>query len=178
MNSIIGADRLAKKFIKLADGVADKEFLNIVRTVNKGVVQANAKLLCPVNHGELRASISEKAEQTSTGIRAMTYTNKESASYVEFGTGPRGEASHEGISPEVNPTYSQHGWGIPVDKIDPADAEKYHWGKRLYNGKEYYMTSGQPAQPFLYPALKNNEEVVTSQISRRLVSKIRKEARK
>ena len=96
----------------------------MVKAVNKGVVQANAKLLCPVNHGELRASISEKAEQTSTGVRVMTYTNKESASYVEFGTGPRGEASHEGISPKVTPTYSQHGGGFLENEIVPMQMQK------------------------------------------------------
>lgn len=175
---IKNADKLMNKFIALSDSVADEEFKKIVDRSNKGIVQAYAKLMCPVNHGELREHIFTSIEQGNGRTTATTFTNKESAIYVEFGTGPIGQANHEGISPTVTPAYSQHGWGIPADKVDAADAEMYKWPKREYGGKEFYMTSGQPAQPFMYPALKNNEGKVKNEIAKKLAKKIVKEAKK
>lgn len=171
-------DKLGRKITDLANMVRGDDVKKIFDSTNKQIVQAYAKLLCSVNHGELRNSIKTSIEMTQDHIRAETFTNKKHAPYVEFGTGPVGEANHEGISPEFTPSYSQHGWGIPADKVDPADAEMYKWPKRTYNGKEYYMTSGQPAQPFLYPALKNNEGKVKKALAKKLVKKIHKEAKK
>ena len=65
-------------------------------------VQKNAKLLCPVDDGELRGSIKEKGQISAEGVECKVYTNKEYSPYVEFGTGERGRASNidrpEGIS--------------------------------------------------------------------------------
>lgn len=171
-------DKLGRKITDLANMVRGDDVKKIFNSTNKQIVQVYAKLLCPVNHGELRNSIKTSIEMTSDHIMASTFTNKEYASYVEFGTGPIGQANHEGISPDFVPSYSQHGWGIPADKVDPADAQMYKWPKRKYNGKEYYMTSGQPAQPFMYPALKGNEGKVKKTLAAKLVKKIHKEAKK
>lgn len=158
--------------------VTEDDLKASLNRTNKGIVQAWAKLLCPVNHGELRNSIKTSIEQTGTRIAATTFTNKEEAVYVEFGAGPIGEANHEGISPEVSPAYSQHGWGIPASEVDEADAEMYKWPKRTYGGKDYYMTSGQPAQPFMYPALKNNEGRVKKELTKQLIKQIKKVAKR
>lgn len=173
--TIKNINSLKAKINNLQRLVTDDDLKKIVDKANKIYVQAEAKLLCSVNHGELRNSIRTSSEIHSDMITAITYTNKSYASYIEFGTGPVGQSNHEGISPEINPSYSQHGWGIPADKVDSSDAERYHWPKRIYNGKEYYMTSGQPAKPFLYPALKNNEVKVKDEIARGLVKKVKKE---
>lgn len=174
---------IEEKLLKKLDDInfTDEEFMKIVDKVNKGVVQASAKLNCPVKEnggGELRNSIQTSASVLGGMVTAETFTNKEHAGYVEFGTGPVGQEHHEGISPEVNPSYVQHGWGIPADKVDPADAELYKWPKRTYGGKDYYMTSGQPARPFMYPALKNNEKLVSDQVGKEIVKKLKKGAGK
>lgn len=65
-------------------------------------VQKNAKLLCPVDTGELRNSIKESGEIIGDDINCQVYTNCDHAPYPEFGTGERGRESNidrpEGIS--------------------------------------------------------------------------------
>ena len=65
------------------------------------LVQASAKEEAPVRRfgsggGELRQSILTQMEIYSDRMVAICYTNKEYAPYVEFGTGPNGEAHHAG----------------------------------------------------------------------------------
>ena len=65
------------------------------------LVQASAKEEAPVRRfgsggGELRQSIMTQMETYSDRMVAICYTNKEYAPYVEFGTGPSGEAHHAG----------------------------------------------------------------------------------
>lgn len=130
-------------------------------------VQGAAKKLCRVNHGELRESIHVDMEYEGVVCRGVCYTNKSYAPYVEFGTGPNGQASHDGVSPDVPVAYNQKGWMIPGNAMSLRDAEKYGLG--VVEGKDGapigYLTKGQAARPFLYPALKNNEKEVDQIIS-------------
>lgn len=129
-------------------------------------VRNTAVMLCPVNHGELRQSIKTMVEPTRDGARGVCYTNNEHAVYVEFGTGPQGEENHNGISPDVQPTYTQQGWWIPGNDIPPQDAERYHWLKsESKEGETFYYTNGQPAQPYMYPALKMNENTIRKNLA-------------
>lgn len=138
-SNIKGVDSLFKKLNNL-----DRVFQSgaIERAVQRSckTVQGEAKLLCPVDKGELRNSISTKVETSSNGVIGKVYTNKEYAPYVEFGTGSKGEASYDG---DISVTYNAE------------------W-------------AGQPAQPYLYPALKNNEEVVLKDIRKDIAEEIRK----
>lgn len=170
---IQGLDKLMRKYGELSEQVAGEVMERAVGASAK-LVQGEAKLLCPVNHGELRRGVRTMVEQQDDKTIGVVYNNVSHAMFVEFGTGPVGEENHSGISPAVPPAYSQHGWGIPGDAVEASDVEKYHWPERTYDGKTYYMTSGQPAQPFMYPALKNNEERVTRNISNYLAREIRK----
>lgn len=129
---------------------------------------------CPVNHTELQESIMTMVQPYNGGIRAACYTNARHAAYVEFGTGPQGQEHHEGISPNVQPTYTQQGWWFPGKDIDPADAEKYHWPKSEGPDGVFYYTDGQPAQPFMYPALKRNEDTIKANLSAALKTEIKK----
>ncbi|MEF9840328.1 MAG: HK97 gp10 family phage protein [Lachnospiraceae bacterium] len=148
-DSIKGLDSFLKKLNTLQAEVA-KEVTKQVKREGKAV-QGNAKQLCPVNKygtgGELRQSIKEKTEIEDSLIRSTVFTTKKYAGYVELGTGPIGQDNHEGISPEVNPTYSQKGWTYYDSELD-----------------KFIHTKGQPAQPYMYPALKDYEEVVTKNI--------------
>lgn len=100
------------------------------------VIRDEARALCPVDTGDLRRSIIAYADQKGTEVHGGVLVGSEYGAYVEFGTGPRGEASHAGISPDVHPTYHPEGW--------------------TYQGEdgEFVHTRGHPAQPFLYPAAK------------------------
>ena len=96
-------------------------------------MQASAKEEAPVRRfgsggGELRQSILTQMEIYSDRMVAICYTNKEYAPYVEFGTGPNGEAHHAGISPDVHPVYKQRGWVIPADAMSVEAAQSYGFG--------------------------------------------------
>lgn len=168
-----GLDKLMKKYNSLDNAVVGK---GLERTVGASIkmVQGEAKLLCPVNDGELRQSIKTDIETQDGKVTGIAYTNKKHAPYVEFGTGPVGEADHAGISPTVSPSYTQSPWWIHESQVDKETAEKYHWFYLDTPEGRFYQTSGQAAQPFMYPALKNNEERATRNISNYLAKEIRK----
>lgn len=88
------------------------------------------------------------------------WTNRAYAPYVEFGTGPKGQADHAGISPEVTPVYTQAPWWIHESQIDRRTAEKYRWFYIDTPQGRFYQCTGQPAHPFLYPALHDNEDKI------------------
>lgn len=158
-DNIKGLDSFFKKLNNLPAGIT-KEVAKQVKRDGK-VVQVSAKLLCPVQSGELRQSIKEKTELLEDGaVRSTVFTNKKHAAYVELGTGPIGQEHHEGISPEVNPAYSQKGWSYYDAELD-----------------EFIHTRGQPAQPYLYPALKNYEKTVTKNIKSAIKTGLKKECK-
>lgn len=124
-------------------------------------VQAAARLRAPGNSGHLRQNIVHDFEQGHFSATSKVHTNNVSyAEYVEHGTGPEGMKNHEGISPNVTPAYRMTPWWIPESEIDPGLAEQYHWPSIDTPEGKFYKCSGQPARPYLYPALKDNEETV------------------
>lgn len=152
---IQGMVELGNKLDKISDA-------DIKTAVGKCIklVQANAKQLCPVGDSELRTNIFATVDEYEGGCRGTCYTNKKYGPYVEFGTGPKGQASHDGISPDVTPAYSLKPWWIHESQIDKETAEKYHWFKLETPDGIFYQCTGQAAQPFMYPALKNNVEQI------------------
>lgn len=154
---IEGMDKLMKR-------IGQYENISLQQAVGRAIghVQSVAKENCPTNDGELRNSIFTMTEIESGGMVAVgtCYTNKKYASYVEFGTGPKGQENHNGISPNVAWAYSQSPWWIHESQIDKATAEKYHWFSIDTPEGTFYQCTGQAAQPYMYPALKNNEEKV------------------
>lgn len=147
---------------ELEKALRDKADIRMEKAVAKGIllVQENAKAECPVHDGELKRSIYTDVETKEDSVEGICYTNKKYATYVEFGTGPKGQENHEGISPDVAVAYTQSPWWIHESQIDREVAEKYHFfGIDTPQGR-FYQCTGQPAKPFLYTALKNNEEEV------------------
>lgn len=144
-----------------------------------GVVKSAARALAPTGSysggGGLRGSIQLDVKSEGGHVIGTVYTNKEYAAYVEFGTGPKGQAEHSGTSPEVSVAYRQDGWMIPVDKISADVAETYRFRKVYSKDGELigYATTGQRAQPFIYPALKDNEEIVVKRLQR-AINKVHK----
>ncbi|MCD8028354.1 MAG: HK97 gp10 family phage protein [Erysipelotrichaceae bacterium] len=120
-------------------------------------VQSSARQLAPKDTSALLRSIKIEKNIEGSEHVGTVYTNSEYASYMEFGTGPNGQASHSGISPKVSPTYRQNGWGIPAEAMSAKKAEEYGLGIFKRNGEVTgYYTKGHPATPFMYPALKDN----------------------
>lgn len=152
---ILGLKQLEHQFDKLSR-------VELKPAVAKSItfVQSAAKAGCPVHDGELRESIHTDIQESGESVTGICFTNKEYGPYVEFGTGPKGQAHHEGISPDVTITYSQAPWWIHESQIDSAVAEKYHFFSIETPAGKFYQTSGQAAQPFMYPALKNNEDAI------------------
>lgn len=173
MAAVKGAEKLMRQLNNL--GNVEPTLRSAMNLAVKGV-QAQARRYIPNggNTGELMRSIKTKVEIGEGMLTGTVYTNKKYAAYVEFGTGPVGEANHEGISPEVTPAYSQDGWWFPGDKITPQDAAKYHWPSMTTDdGKILYFTQGQPAYPFMYPALKNQEENIKHLFAEKMCAHIK-----
>ena len=176
-NGIEGLDKLMKKYGQLGEQVADRAMERAVNASCK-MIQGEARLLCPVfqggGGGELRRSIMTTVDKVDSVVIGTIYTNKAYAPYVEFGTGPKGEKNHAGISPAITPAYTQSPWWIHESQVDEAAAEAYHWFYIDTPEGRFYQSTGQAAQPFMYPALKNNEERATRNIANYLAGEIKK----
>lgn len=148
--------------------------IDLARGVREAIsfVQANAKENCPVNDGELRGSIYVEVEENGDTITGTCFTNKEYGVFVEFGTGPKGQADHDGVSPDIAVAYSQSPWWIHESQIDKATAEKYHFFAIKTKDGIFYQCAGQAAQPFLYPALKDNKDEIVAIVARNIRSQI------
>lgn len=123
-------------------------------------VRDQAALFAPAATGDLQQRIFLECEETADGATATVFTSVEYAIYVEFGTGRKGAANHVGISPEVSPAYTLEPWWIHESQVAPEVPEKYHWPYIDTEQGRFYRCEGQPAQPFMYPALKENEDLV------------------
>lgn len=181
MSDIKGLDRLLSKLDSLGD--------NSVEIMEKGIksglkiVQKSAKDLCPVDNGELRNSIATTSTKEDNRAEGAVFTNKEYAPYVEFGTGPVGEASRKDIPPDLQLNYKQEGWFIPIGdgegQLSLATAQKYHFPIIGREGEQQFaFTNGQEPQPFLYPALKSNEKRVKEAIVKTALNEIIKAVKK
>ena len=104
-------------------------------------VREEARARVPVDKGDLLKSIQYRMDYGKTKAVATVFSNLEYAIYVEFGTGPKGQENHAGISPHIKPVYSVTGWT--------------YYNERL---QKFISTTGQPARPFLYPALADNRQ--------------------
>jgi HK97 gp10 family phage protein len=173
MSSIKGMDSLLKKIEELG-GNGNSIMKSLIGKETKKV-SGEAKGLCPVNYGELRNSINTEVTEDNGKIIGRVYTNNNHAAYVEFGTGPKGQENSGVLPAEIRAqiTYKADGWYIPADKIDPKDAEKYKFTKITIKGMDFYYSRGQAAQPYLYPALKNNEKTIKLSIKKGLKDAIK-----
>ena len=123
MSDIRGIDELNAKLDRMASA-------SIGAAVGKAAlfVQGAAKANVLVDNGELRGSIYTDVTVQGDSATGIVYTNKKYAPFVEFGTGPRGQADHAGISPDVSVAYTQSPWWIhegPGDnEVDRETGEK------------------------------------------------------
>ncbi|WP_099335805.1 HK97-gp10 family putative phage morphogenesis protein [Clostridium cadaveris] len=155
--SINGVDSLMKKLTELG-GNADKVLETSIAKQTK-LVQGEAKDLCPVDTGDLRKSIVTDVKASQTKITGKISTNNEYSNYVEFGTGKKGEASSGDKYPGPL-SYKQDKWRVNIPDVGVRWIE------------------GQPAQPFLYPALKNNEDLIKKNIKEDIKKEIERLCKK
>lgn len=167
MSEIVNYDRLIAKLRRLSsDKLGDDIVRRGVHNSLKNIVQPQAKLLAPVNNGELRRNIKTRVEMDGDKAIGIMYNNSEHAQYVEFGTGPKGAADHLGISPEVSISYRTEPWYVHKDQIDVGPY-------RFQEVGDFYKMYGQVAQPFMYPALKDNGDRVTKNIGKYVNRKLK-----
>lgn len=107
------------------------------------IVHSQAKNLAPVDTGNLAGSIHMKVIKTNEGLIGKVFTNLSYAPYVEFGTGIIG-----------NGTYPYHVKGLKLSYKDTP------WVYTPDGGDNFYFSKGQAAQPYMYPALKENEKYI------------------
>jgi HK97 gp10 family phage protein len=92
------------------------------------VAEGYAKKLCPVDTGNLRNSITHTVDEGEPA--AYIGTDSEYGAYVELGTG----------------IYAEGGGGRPTPWVYQDDEGHWHW------------TAGNPAQPFLKPAVADHQQ--------------------
>lgn len=146
--AVNGLDDLITKLTKISN--IDDELLDICEREVK-MIENEAKTFCRVDTGNLRNSISSQVEKTADGVLGVVFTNSEYAPYVELGTGLVGQNNPCESAKELGITYKQEGWVYTPD-----------------GGASFYYTEGQPPKPFMYPALKNNEDKVVENIAKEI----------
>lgn len=155
--SVQNVDKLLRKLKRMDIDVNDT--LAPIMARQAKFVQGTAKDLCPVDLGQLRNSIRTTTRKSKYKVTALVHTNTEYAAYVEFGTGKVGETT---------PVANKY--------PGPLSYKQTKWRARIPDVGWRYV-AGQSAQPFLYPALKNNESKVRDNIANDLKQVIR-EARR
>lgn len=107
------------------------------------IVHAQAKTLAPVDTGNLAGSIHMEVKNIGKDIQGRVFTNVEYAPFVEFGTGSTGDGTYPYKVKDLALVYRNSPWVYTPD-----------------GGETFYYTSGQVAQPYMYPALKDNEKYI------------------
>ncbi|MDO4341071.1 MAG: HK97 gp10 family phage protein [Eubacteriales bacterium] len=160
--SVDGTRDLEKKLNKLSKMDVRKETAKAIMKVRDAAVFKAPTRRYGSGGGSLKQSIFAEVTEDGDSVIGVCYTNNDHAVFVEFGTGPVGQANHEKTSPDIHPAYSQTGWMMPGDVMDPDAAEQYGLGIAKGKNDEVigYYTNGQPARPFMYPALKDNQDEI------------------
>ncbi len=115
----------------LQQAMQDAEMLAVKQRIN-----------CPAVTGMLRESIEAFCNREGDVIEAGTRTGNEHAALVELGTGPRGSEKGHPLDSELGVVRKSEPWRVNILGI----------------GVRY--TGGQPAAPFMYPAIKEMEKTI------------------
>lgn len=142
---IKNVDRLLKKLRK----VGNVDLKPVIKDCTL-LVEAQAKLLCPVDKGDLRGSIHPEVKEVGKTIYGRVYTQKWYAPYVEFGTGPKGNGTYPYKIKGFTLKYCGTNWCYPSTDKD---------GNTIF-----IWTRGQKAQPYMYPALESKKKYIQKKI--------------
>ena len=130
--------------LKLNKSLIDKkvrEALEVALAEGAAIISTDASNRAPVDMGNLTNSITYEVRVSKDGYRGIVFTNVEYAPYVEYGTG----------------LYAENGRG-----------RKTGWYYKNSRG-DWIFTRGQRPQPFLRPALEDNQ----AQVLKRIADKMR-----
>lgn len=155
LDSLKAKIKAAPKIIEEAVWDATFEIVEEVASRGASKVQSSAKH----SSGEGSGSIKHEVVVDSQGkVIGRVWSDKKQMLFREFGTGPVGEASPKDLPEGVNPVYSQERWFIPADLVAVDLEVVYGIPKVTIQEKDFFVTSGQPARPWLYPSVKEVEE--------------------
>lgn len=150
---------------------ANEELVDLVHGEAVGNIASSVKHGSGELIGSVKKEVSVDGKGKSTG---RVWSDKETAMYHEFGTGPVGEASAKDLHEGIHPVYTQTPWFFPVDSVDQDLTALYGMFKITIQGKEFYKTSGQPSRPWLYPALKSGTKDSGEIVKRHVADHLRK----
>ena len=106
------------------------------------LVRGSAVDKAPKDTGALRRSITNRVEVVGNEVSGIVFTPIEYAPYIEYGTG----------------LYAENGNGRKTPWVYKDDKGKYHY------------THGQHPQPFMRPALKENEQNIKKKLKEGIMS--------
>lgn len=121
-----------EKLIELVEDLADVDRIKMAMGRACLLVEAAAKKNAPKDNGTLRNSIESKVDVDGKDVIGTIFTPLEYAPYVEYGTGLFAEGGGRKDVP----------WSYQDDK------------------GEWHSTKGQHPQPFMRPALNDNQKRV------------------
>lgn len=160
----IGADSVKQRFDQWDASTRNK----LKKALNKAALELmnDAKRECPVDMGQLRASIRPTFYQN--GLTAEVSTNVGYGAFVEFGTGPLGRATYDGELP------SGYVYG-PGGKMPPL-APLREWCRRHHIDPRLAFViarkigkNGMKARPFMWPAFVKARRTIGEDIDGRLI---------
>lgn len=135
------------------------------------LVEGAAKYKAPKDTGALKRSITNRIEVIGNEVSGIVFTPLEYAPYIEYGTGMYAENGN-GTS----------GYWVYVGDKD-YDPNRKKSGKRYTlqeakqivaimrsKGLEAYYTNGMRPQPFMRPALKENEQNIKKKLKEGIMS--------
>lgn len=129
----------------------EKAILNTVhRKANDvaGKARENANFVKGYQTSELKNSIRVVVEKDGDLIVAKVFTDCPHANYVEFGTGPKGEEKGHPLDDELNIARKQDKWLGKIPFLVSENDSGWRW------------IEGQEAQPFMYPAIKDEQDAI------------------
>lgn len=130
----------ADSLLKRLNNIAEMDLKDKMVQATK-LVHAQAKALAPVDTGNLAGSIRMEVKKSGKNLIGRVYTNVQYAPYVEFGTGSTGQGTYPYKVKGLKLSYRDTPWVYSPD-----------------GGETFYRTNGQEAQPYMYPAIKQNEK--------------------
>lgn len=130
----------ADSLLKRLNNIAEMDLKDKMVQATK-LVHAQAKALAPVDTGNLAGSIRMEVKKSGKNLIGRVYTNVQYAPYVEFGTGSTGQGTYPYKVKGLKLSYRDTPWVYTPD-----------------GGETFYRTNGQEAQPYMYPAIKQNEK--------------------
>lgn len=172
---IKGLDRLRRKLDIIPQLVeeATMDAMNEATDLTQDYAVQNIQSNFKYPSGGLAGSVeTEVAKTVDNEVVGRIWSKKKHAIFTEFGTGLVGQNSPKDLPPGVIPVYTQQPWFFPVDSVDKDLNALYGMLIVKIQEVEFYLTRGQPARPWLYPALKQtNEElpdIFKENVSRKL----------